>query len=59
MRLRDLKKLHSGDEVFWTDPDEGRCSRHYIIAEIEFVGGIVKLTGKDGSYLECYARELS
>lgn len=59
MRISNIKKLHRGDQVFWTDPDGGRCSRHYTILEIEYVGGIVKLTDVSGDYLECYARELS
>lgn len=48
-----------GDQVLWTDPDEGKCSRHITIQSIESHGDVVKITGTDGSYLECFASELS
>ena len=59
MKSIEAKKLHPGDEVYWTDPDGDLCSRKYTIAEIEVSGFVVKITDKDGSYLECYAGELS
>jgi hypothetical protein len=59
MKLKVIKKLHSGDEVFWNDPDGGACSRSIVIAKIEIKGETVCITGKDGSYLECWAKELS
>jgi hypothetical protein len=59
MRISDVKKLHSGDEVFWNDPDEGTCSRMLKIHSIEFVPpNVVKIEEVDGSVVECYAREL-
>lgn len=59
MRIRDIKKLHTGDEVYWTDPDAGKCSRYITIQTIEVNGEVVTILGKDGSELECYAKELS
>jgi hypothetical protein len=58
MKMRDVKKLHTGDEVFWNDPDEGTCSCHYLIGSIEIKGDIVSITDKNGDHLECFAREL-
>lgn len=57
-----VEGLHSGDEVFWNDPgaESGEdCSRQITIGTIEINGDVVCITGKDGSYLECYAEELS
>jgi len=57
--------LAPGDKVRWNDPDDGKCSRHLTIETITFCGQgdggdcMVKITGKDGSYLECFAKELS
>ena len=60
MDIEDVEQLDNGDEVFWNDPDEGECSRHIVIQTIEVVGGeMVRITGKDGSELECFADELS
>ena len=60
MRIGSIKKLKSGDEVFWSDPDEGTCSRMLKIHAIEFVPpNMVRITEVDGSYVEVYARELS
>lgn len=59
MTEQDIKKLQHGDEVYWTDPDDGLCSRYYVIQSIECIGGIVTIETKDGDSLECWARELS
>jgi hypothetical protein len=59
MTIQQAIKLHPNDEVFWNDPDNGLCSRHYLIAEIDIQDGIVRITEKDGSYLECSPRELT
>jgi len=60
MRITDVKKLQPGDEVFWNDPDGGRCSRYYEICLIEFFPpNLVRILEDNGSVLECYARELS
>ena len=64
MTLNKAKQLHSGDEVFWVDPDEGLCSHKIKITEIEVRGNIICLTGTDTetgnlTYLECFPNELS
>jgi hypothetical protein len=56
---RDVKKLNPGDEVFWTDPDEGICSKVYTIHSIEVRGSVVIIKDTNGSELECFAGELS
>jgi len=60
MKPYQVKQLHSGDEVFWTDPDDGLCSRHYVISEITIKdSGWISIIDKDGSQLECFSDELS
>lgn len=57
--------LHNGDEVRWNDPDGGACSKVITIQTVEYHGEmgeddcIIRITGQDGSDLECFARELS
>lgn len=58
MRISDAKKLHTGDEVYWNDPDDGACSRVLKIQTISVVGNVVSIEEPDGSVVECYAREL-
>ncbi|MBN3760921.1 phage protein NinX family protein [Burkholderia sp. Ac-20365] len=57
--------LSVGDEVFWTDPDDGVCSGHRVIAEILSESGViesdetvVRLTANE-SVTEAFAGELS
>lgn len=58
-------ELHAGDEVFWNDPDEGACSRTLKISYITYHGEIgdadciIQITERDGSLVECFAKELS
>lgn len=59
MTKTQIKKLHSGDEVYWTDPDDGLCSRTLTIQSIEVKGDIVRIQDKSGDVLECFAKELS
>jgi hypothetical protein len=59
MKLSETKKLAPGDEVYWTDPDGGICSRIYKIQSISVNGSIVVIQDVDGSVLECFARELA
>ena len=59
MKIEEAIKLAPGDEVYWNDPDDGICSRFYYISEIDIVDGVIKITTKDGNYLECCAWELS
>jgi len=54
------KLLQSGDQVTWTDPDNGLCSRTLTIQHIQYLpGGIVQITDSFGGYVEAYFRELS
>ena len=59
MTSEEARNLQPGDEVFWTDPDDGVCSRIYEIRTIEVYDEIVVITEPDGSSLECFASELS
>lgn len=59
MKISDARKLHNGDEVFWTDPDNGLCSRHLVIKNIKTNGQTITIEDKNGDVLECFAKELS
>lgn len=59
MTTDEILNLHSGDDVFWEDPDEGICSRVVTIQAIEVIGDVVRITDSDGAELECFAEELS
>jgi len=68
MKLAEVRKLHNGDEVFWTDPDDGLTSRTIKIQSIkvlapndgeEYGDEVICIYGKDGDELECFAHELS
>lgn len=59
MTNEEVAALSCGDKVFWSDPDDGACSRFYMIASIEVASDFVSITEHNGSYLECYAHELS
>lgn len=58
MRFQDAVKLHSGDEVYWNDPDNGACSRILKIRNIEVWEDAVSIEEIDGSVVECYIEEL-
>ena len=60
MTLESAKELQEDDEVYWTDPDEGKCSRYIQIKNVTIDEGneIVSLYGKEGDYLQCLAHEL-
>lgn len=64
MTKEQLSNLHTGDEVFWNDPDDGVCSRHYTIASIQIINPedsdpVARIVDQDGAVLECFASELS
>jgi len=53
-------KLAVGDEVFWNDPDDGRCSAIYKIVEITNDDPpVYRLRNDSGSETEAYLKELS
>ncbi len=53
-----ITELTKGDRVYWTDPDNGECSRYYVIKSITIDGEVVTIQEPDGSYLECFSSEL-
>jgi hypothetical protein len=65
MSLAKIRGLQRGDSVYWNDPDEGTCSRILVIGTIEIYdeedaeNPVVMITEPDGSYVECFASELS
>lgn len=68
MKLKQVRNLQTGDEVFWTDPDDGLTSRHIIIRSVKVLAPddgvehgdeIVCINGQNGDELECFAHELS
>lgn len=59
MDKQTAQNLTTGDEVFWTDPDDNICSRYLTIQSIEIVGDVFRITAKDGDYLEGFISELS
>lgn len=59
MTKKQVKELHSGDEVFWNDPDNGTCSRVLKIHSIEVHGDVAVIQEVDGSVVECFIKELS
>ena len=59
MTFRDAQKLKSGDKVFWTDPDDGLCSRVVRVEAARVVGEFVYLKDEDGSELQAFPHELS
>ena len=65
MTLKEVQQLRPGDEVYWRDPDGGKCSRHYTIQQISLMPGntdndvIVSITDVDGDTLDCFSYELA
>lgn len=60
MNSKKVRKLKSGDEVYWNDPDGGLCSRVLKIQSIEFIWPeAVRILAIDGSTLEAFIWELS
>lgn len=63
MTYKEVKQLHPGDEVYWSDPDDGLCSRHLQIQTID-VGvdsgdnTVISITEDDESVVEVFLREL-
>lgn len=45
--------------IRWTDPDDDTCSRIIAVEKIERHGDIIRVYGRDGSYLEAAENELS
>lgn len=68
-RVAFLAGLAPGDEVTWTDPDDGACSRTLTIGTIEWLESspnpirddedVLRIVDTEGGELECFGRELS
>lgn len=60
MTTKQALKLHTGGEIYWTDPDTDVCSRNLIISQIKYKGdNIFWIMATDGWEIECFADELS
>ncbi len=61
MTLSEVRKLHTDDEVYWTDPDgEVNLSKMLHISSISIdEDNVITIIDKDGSCIECFAEELS
>ncbi len=67
MKLKEIRQLHKGDQVYWKDPDtdpESDCSKLITILTIHFQhplrkDSVIQIVGMDASYLECFAHELA
>lgn len=55
----NTKNLKPGDEVFWTDPNDGIGSGIYVIHEIVSSEVLIITTPEYDSYIEVFAHELS
>lgn len=59
-----LESLRIGDEIYWTDPDQGLSSGYYTIIDIVTESGTIEeedtvLTCSNGdSYVEIFAYEI-
>ena len=52
------KELDKGDEVYWTDPDDGKCSGYYTVLAVR-PDDVVLLQNDDGSEVEAWITEVS
>ena len=52
-----MQNLHQGDEVYWSDPDEGTCSGYGYF--VEYLNEEAATIRKDGGIIEVYISELS
>lgn len=59
MTKKQVKQLHSGDEVYWNDPDNGTCSRVLKIHSIEVHEDVAIIQDVSGAVVECFIKELS
>lgn len=65
LKLSQIKKLHNGDQITWSDPDaESDCSKVITIKTINWSNPeVISITGIDqnNNYqeIECLPKELS
>ena len=58
----EVEQLHKGDEVTWTDPDQGLCSKTLVLSHRVATSQLSEcciLTDIDGGELQCFFSELS
>ena len=61
MTAEQIENLHTDDEVYWNDPDEGICSRFLHIQEIRWIDeehDAVRINTKEGDCVEAFISEL-
>lgn len=59
MTAKEVMDLKAGQRVFWDDPDDGICSREYVINRVAITDEMVTIEDEDGDVLECHAKELA
>jgi len=50
--------LDKGDEVFWEDPDDGKCSGLYTVLRNHKSSKILELENDSGSYVQVFWSEV-
>lgn len=58
----EVAALHTGDEITWTDPDDGICSRTGVILEIDKANlfrNVVSIVWEDGSSVSGFIWEFN
>lgn len=60
MNRQEVEALRVGDKVFWSDPDQGFCSRLLTIQAISVcpIDDDVELIDHNGGYIGCPFSEL-
>lgn len=59
MTREEAESLRPGDRVWWDDPDNGACSREYVVESARVLpDDEVVLTSSDGSTLHAPLGEL-
>ena len=62
MNKQEFLKLDSGDQVFWNDPDDEKCSRIITITSYKINlfedDPVVHIIDENGDSIECFVSEL-
>lgn len=58
MHLDMVKQLHTGDEVYWVDPNNDKKSRRIRILEIKVTGRTVRITDMNGKIIRARVEDL-
>lgn len=61
MTIEQALELRHGDQVYWSDPDNGLCSGILTIGDISVnvETGAIVITDITGDDIECWPEELS